>query len=149
MTASNPLDTLIDQSREARDNAGRVLAEERRGQQHSADQLRALEQYRAEYRRQLQDAMHAGIDATSLDNYRRFIRSLDDAIDHARKALEQQSARVTASRDQLDQRQRRLASYDTLASRRAREARTRDARRERRDNDEMTTHALARRPRSG
>lgn len=144
----NPLDTLIDKSREARDHAGRALAEERRGQQHSADQLRALEQYRSDYQRQLQDAMRAGIDATSLDNYRRFIHSLDDAIDHARRALEQQNDRVIASRDQLNQRQRRLSSYDTLASRRAKEAQTQEARRERRDNDEMTTHAMARRSRS-
>ena len=144
----NPLDTLIDQSRQARDNAGRTLAEERRGQQHSAEQLRALEQYRADYQRQLQDAMRAGIDASSLDNYWRFIRSLDDAIEHARRALEQQSERVVASRDQLQQRQRRLSSYDTLANRRAHQERTRETRRERRDTDEMTTHAMARRPRS-
>ncbi|MCU5788742.1 flagellar FliJ family protein, partial [Alloalcanivorax marinus] len=90
MTASTPLDTLIDKSRDARDQAGRLLADERRGEAQSAAQLRALEQYRADYGRQLQDAMNAGIDAARLDDYRRFIRSLDDAIEQARRALAQQ-----------------------------------------------------------
>ena len=31
MNASNPLDTLIEQSRKARDHAGRNLADDRRG----------------------------------------------------------------------------------------------------------------------
>ena len=38
MNASNPLDTLIEQSRKARDHAGHNLADDRRGQAQSAAQ---------------------------------------------------------------------------------------------------------------
>ncbi|MEP4371271.1 MAG: flagellar export protein FliJ, partial [Alloalcanivorax venustensis] len=62
MNASNPLDTLIEQSRKARDHAGRSLADDRRGQAQSAAQLDALRRYRHEYCRRLQDAMSRGID---------------------------------------------------------------------------------------
>ncbi|MCC4310038.1 flagellar export protein FliJ [Alcanivorax marinus] len=147
MTASTPLDTLIDKSRDARDQAGRLLADERRGEAQSAAQLRALEQYRADYGRQLQDAMNAGIDAARLGDYRRFIRSLDDAIEQARRALAQQGERVAASRDQWQQRQRQLSSYDTLAQRRAAQARHQEQRREQRASDETNNNAVARRPR--
>ena len=66
MNASNPLDTLIEQSRKARDHAGRNLADDRRGQAQSAAQLDALRRYRQEYCRRLQDAMSRGIDAATL-----------------------------------------------------------------------------------
>ena len=66
MNASNPLDTLIEQSRKARDHAGRNLADDRRGQAQSAAQLDALRRYRHEYCRRLQDAMSRGIVAATL-----------------------------------------------------------------------------------
>ncbi|HEX5678762.1 MAG TPA: flagellar export protein FliJ [Alcanivorax sp.] len=147
MTASNPLDTLIEQSRKARDHAGRSLAEDRRGQVQSAAQLDALRRYRQEYCRRLQDAMSRGIDAATLANYRRFIRSLDDAIDTALQALGQQDEKVAASQHHWQQRQRQLSSYDTLATRRAEQQRHREQRRELRDNDEITNNAMARRAR--
>jgi flagellar protein FliJ len=147
MNASNPLDTLIEQSRKARDQAGRSLADDRRGQAQSAAQLDALRRYRQEYCRRLQDAMGRGIDAATLANYRRFIRSLDDAIDAALRALDQQQEKVAASQQHWKQRQRQLSSYDTLASRRAEQARQQEQRRERRDNDEQTNNAIARRAR--
>ena len=106
MNASNPLDTLIEQSRKARDHAGRNLADDRRGQAQSAAQLDALRRYRHEYCRRLQDAMSRGIDAATLANYRRFIRSLDDAIDKALQALDQQQEKVAASQQHWQQRQR-------------------------------------------
>lgn len=145
MNASNPLDTLIEQSRKARDHAGRSLAEDRHGQAQSAAQLDALRRYRQEYCRRLQDAMNQGIDAATLGNYRHFIRSLDDAIDKALQALDQQQEKVAASQHHWQQRQRQLSSYDTLASRRAQQERHRQQRRELRDNDELTNNAMARR----
>ncbi len=112
-----------------------------------AAELDALRRYRQEYCRRLQDAMSRGIDAATLANYRRFIRSLDDAIDTALRALDQQDEKVAASQQHWQQRQRQLSSYDTLAERRAAQQRQREQRRELRDNDELTNNAMARRSR--
>ncbi|HAS28573.1 MAG TPA: flagellar export protein FliJ, partial [Alcanivorax sp.] len=116
-------------------------------QAQSAAQLDALRRYRHEYCRRLQDAMSRGIDAATLANYRRFIRSLDDAIDKALQALDQQQEKVAASQQHWQQRQRQLSSYDTLAARRAEQERRQEQRRELRDNDELTNNAMARRVR--
>ncbi|WP_101675903.1 flagellar export protein FliJ [Alloalcanivorax mobilis] len=144
MSASTPLDLLIEQSRKARDHAGRSLADERRGEARAAAQLDTLHQYRGEYCRRLQDAMNNGIDAASLANYQGFIRSLDDAIERARAALADQGERVSASQHHWQQQQHRLSSYDTLATRRSRQQRQAQERQEQRHNDEQTNNTLAR-----
>lgn len=144
MSSATPLDLLIEQSREARDHAGRSLADERRGETQAADQLETLTAYRDEYSQRLQAAMNAGIDAASLANYQGFIRSLDDAIERARQALRDQGERVSASRQHWQQSQRQLSSYDTLAARRAGRERQEEHRQERRNNDEQSNNVLAR-----
>lgn len=146
MNPSSPLDTLIDQSRKARDSAGRALAEEQHCRAQTAAQLETLQQYRGEYRQKLQEAMQRGVGADTLNDYSRFIQSLDGAIARAREALAQQGERLDASRQHWQQRQRQLSSYDTLAERRARGEQQRQAQRERRLNDEMSQNLIARRP---
>ena len=148
MSPTNPLDTLIDQSRRARDSAGRALAEEQRCREQTAAQLDTLQKYRQEYRQRLQEAMQRGVGATTLGDYNRFIHSLDQAIARARGALEQHQERVDSSRQHWQQRQRQLASYDTLATRRAQGEQRHLQRLERRQADEMTQNLLARRPRA-
>ncbi|MGL6159394.1 flagellar export protein FliJ [Microbulbifer sp.] len=146
--STNPLDTLIERSRRARDGAGRLLAEERRSREQTAAQLETLQQYQQEYRRHLQEAMGRGISAAALGDYSLFIRSLDSAIARARDTLDQQGERVTASQRQWQQRQRQLSSYNTLAARRAEGERHLAQRLERRQADEMAQNMLARRPRA-
>ncbi|SFC62185.1 flagellar FliJ protein [Microbulbifer thermotolerans] len=145
MKASDPLNTLIDQSRKARDAAGRLLAEEQRGGETTAAQLKTLQEYRREYCQRLQEAMARGISSAALDDYNRFIRSLDGAIARAQAALDQQQERIAASRDHWRQRQRQLSSYNTLAARRTERERQQEQRRERLQSDEITQNILARR----
>src|SRR5690606_26123202 len=119
MTPSSPLQYLLDKARKARDHAGQALAADRRAEAQTAGQLDVLLQYRAEYSARLQDALHRGTDTLSLDNYRRFIQSLDSAIEQARHALAAQQGRVSTSQQHWQTQQRTLSSYDTLISRRA------------------------------
>lgn len=144
MKTSNPLETLIEESRKARDQAGRALAEERRGEQQAAAQLDALERYKQEYNRQLQEALSRGVDAITLDNYRRFIGSLEDAIGRAGDNLQQHSQQVSVSQQHWRQQQKQLSSYNTLAGRRAAREQIRLARQEQRGNDELSNNAQAR-----
>lgn len=144
MTRQQPLDTLIDLAREARDTAGQMLASERRNQQQVETQLETLGQYRLEYAQRLQQAMFSGIDPATMHNYQAFLRSLDDALMRARKALDEQQQRVTKSQQHWQQQQQRLSSYDTLATRRADLAARQENRRDMRRSDEMTNNALLR-----
>jgi flagellar FliJ protein len=85
-----------------------------------------------------------GVGASILDNYRRFIGSLDHAIADAGLALRQREDRLDASQQDWRQKQKQLASYDTLASRRAARERTREATAEQRQSDERTNNSQAR-----
>ncbi|WP_406828091.1 flagellar export protein FliJ [Microbulbifer sp. ARAS458-1] len=145
MTSSEPLEILIDQSRKARDSAGRVLAEERNAHEQTTGQLEALQRYRSEYCERLQQAMAMGINASTLADYNRFISSLDDAITQARSLQIQQQDRVESSSEHWRHHQSRLTSFSTLRTRRVQLEQQQDARRERRQTDEITQNLIARR----
>src|SRR5690606_7479823 len=98
-----------------------------------------LQRYRREYAEQLQLRMDEGIGLAALDDYQRFLASLDSAIARARDSLQSQQDRIIHCQQQWQHRQHRLSSFDTLASRRAAEQHAEAERRERRLQDENTT----------
>ncbi len=138
------LDMLTDLARDARDQAGKLLAQERQTQQQTEAQLHSLNRYRVEYAERLQQAMRDGIDPATMYNYQQFLASLDAALSRARKALAAQQKRVQQSQQHWQQEQRKLSSYDTLASRRLLEEHRRQARHEQKVSDDMVTNRLAR-----
>ena len=119
----NQLDMLTDLARDARDQAGKLLAQERQTQQH---------------------AMRDGIDPATMYNYQQFLASLDAALVRARQALTAQQKRVQQSQQHWQQEQRKLSSYDTLASRRLLEEHRRQARYEQKATDDFVTSRVAR-----
>ena len=76
----NQLDMLTDLARDARDQAGKLLAQERQTQQQTEAQLQSLNRYRVEYAERLQHAMRDGIDPATMYNYQQFLASLDAAL---------------------------------------------------------------------
>lgn len=145
MRSPEPLERLAELAQEARDAAGKALANERRTQQQAVEQVETLRRYRLEYAERLQDVMHAGIDPATLRNYQQFLGSLDGAIDRARHNLDDQQQRVVGCQQHWQQQQRQLSSYNTLALRRADRLRHEEQRREQRHNDEMSANSLLRR----
>ena len=140
----NQLDMLTDLARDARDQAGKLLAQERQTQQQTEAQLQSLNRYRAEYAERLQHAMRDGIDPATMYNYQQFLASLDAALVRARQALTAQQKRVQQSQQHWQQEQRKLSSYDTLASRRLLEEHCRQARYEQKATDDFVTSRVAR-----
>ena len=138
------LDMLTDLARDARDQAGKLLAQERQTQQQTEAQLHSLNRYRVEYAERLQQAMRDGIDPATMYNYQQFLASLDAALSRARQALAAQQASVQQSQKNWQQEQRKLSSYDTLASRRLLEEHRRSERHEQKTNDDLVTSRLAR-----
>ncbi|MFB9869461.1 flagellar export protein FliJ [Vreelandella sulfidaeris] len=142
--STSQLDMLTGLARDARDQAGKVLAQERRTEQQTTAQLQSLLSYRAEYAERLQKAMRDGIDPATMYNYQQFLASLDAALSRARQALAAQQASVQQSQKNWQQEQRKLSSYDTLASRRLLEEHRRSERHEQKTNDDLVTSRLAR-----
>ena len=138
MSRTSALDTLIELTREAVDNAGRNLAGARRNQQQAQAQLDTLQHYRQEYSLRLQQAMQEGMEPASLLNYHAFLRSLDDAIDRARQSLGEQARQVGQHQQHWLEQQRKLNSYDTLVNRRVQAEQLRDSRSDQRLTDELS-----------
>ena len=107
----NQLDMLTDLARDARDQAGKLLAQERQTQQQTEAQLQSLNRYRVEYAERLQHAMRDGIDPATMYNYQQFLASLDAALVRARQALTAQQKRVQQSQQHWQQEQRKLSSW--------------------------------------
>lgn len=144
MSAPSQLAMLSELARDARDQAGRLLAGERQSERQVAAQLESLNRYRLEYAERLQQAMREGIDPASMHNYQQFLASLDAALQRARKALDAQQQRVEQTQQQWQQEQKRLSAYDTLVTRRDVERQRQEDRREQRISDEMATGRLLR-----
>ncbi|MDM7482521.1 MAG: flagellar export protein FliJ [Halomonas sp.] len=142
--SNHQIDMLTGLARDARDQAGKLLAQERQTEQQTEAQLASLSRYRVEYAERLQQAMREGIDPATMYNYQQFLASLDAALSRARQALAAQQKRVQQSQQNWQQEQRRLSSYDTLASRRLLEEHRRQARHEQKANDELVTNRMAR-----
>ena len=104
----NQLDMLTDLARDARDQAGKLLAQERQTQQQTEAQLQSLNRYRVEYAERLQHAMRDGIDPATMYNYQQFLASLDAALVRARQALTAQQKRVQQSQQHWQQEQQAL-----------------------------------------
>lgn len=144
MSASSQLAMLSDLARDARDQAGQLLAGERQNERQVAAQLESLNRYRLEYAERLQQAMREGIDPASMHNYQQFLASLDAALQRARQALDAQQHRVEQSQQHWQHEQKRLSAFDTLVSRRDAERLRQEARREQRISDEMAAGRLLR-----
>jgi len=136
---SKALDTLTELARDARDQAGQLLAHERKNETQIKAQQETLMEYRQEYAAQLQKLMLEGVDPVTLHNYRQFLMSLDSSIEKAGQALYQQQGRVNATKEQWQQQQKKLSSYSTLGERRAAQERKKAQRIEQNQTDDMTT----------
>lgn len=137
MASTTALDTLIELTQEALDEAARMLASNRRNQQQAQAQAQTLAQYRSEYGQRLQEAMQEGIDPASLQNYRAFLASLDQAIERAALTLAAQQSKVDSSQKLWQEQWRKLNSYDTLVERRAQGEQRLQQRTEQRHSDEI------------
>lgn len=141
---SNSLAILCELAEEARTKAAQLLAGERRTQAQLQNHFETLGQYRVEYAARLNQCMDEGIDAVTLQDYRGFLDSLDEAIESAVKNLQLQAQRVTSSQQDWQTEQRRLSSFNTLVSRREAESQRVYQRSEMRQQDEIANNLFLR-----
>lgn len=142
MARTDTLDTLIDLATDDRDAAAAALGRLQQDHRASQQKLEALLTYRSEYQRRFDAALADGMSMHTLQNYQRFVASLEQAIETQRRALDQSERRVEGGNDQWRSRQRRLQSFDVLATRRREAAARAEARRDQLQTDEFASRAL-------
>jgi len=138
MTDTRALDLLVEQTKEALEHAAVDLANSRRTEQQARDHLKVLEGYRADYARERQRLMRAGISPMTFSHYRGFIDMLDAGIAQAMQTLRQQESAVESNQTNLRDQHVKLNSFETLIERRAQSAKVAENRSEQRKTDEMS-----------
>jgi flagellar FliJ protein len=138
------LEQLLMQARKARDDAGRMLADERLGQQQLLTHIELLRTYRLEYAMNLQQAMSQGVTAVTLRDYQSFLVSLDQAVQQGEDSLEDKERRVQQAQATWREKQKRLDAFDALRKRRQQLQMQLEGRRDQRSTDELSSQFVAR-----
>ncbi|MBY4898487.1 flagellar export protein FliJ [Cupriavidus sp. AU9028] len=136
MAKTSPLTTLVDLAQNDTDAAARELGRLQGLRTQAEQQLKALTQYREEYRGRMQTMMQTGMQSARWHDFSQFLDSLDAAIRHQTDALAKAESQLLAGRANWQKQKRRLNSFDTLVARAEAREQVITARREQRANDE-------------
>jgi flagellar FliJ protein len=136
---------LRKRAQESRDAAGVRLARSRNEDKKVSEQIALLTEYRASYRRRMQQAMLEGTTLQSVRDYQTFLASLDKAIDSARRSQEQYREELAQTTSLMQQQQRELSSFDAVVTRRMNRRAAEDARLAMKDSDAVATQIYTRR----
>lgn len=117
MASRLPIKTLIELADDRTTTAARKLAALRSAKLDASRKLDLLRGYRAEYARQLQDWMQAGLPSAQLRNFKEFLQVLDRGIAQQQAAADQAGARLEQGRAHWQDQRRRLGAFETLAER--------------------------------
>jgi len=139
------LEFLRERAQKSRDAAGAQLARSRSEEKKVSDQIAVLTEYRATYRRRMQQAMLEGTTLQSVRDYQAFLASLDRAIDSARSSREQQREELARTTSLMQQQQRELCSFDAVVTRRQNRRAAEDARLVMKESDALATRIHTRR----
>jgi flagellar FliJ protein len=138
------LEQLLAQARKARDDAGRLLADARLGQQQLLTHIELLRTYRLEYCLNLQLVMSQGVALATLHDHQAFLASLDHALLQGEHSLAGKNQRVQEAQALWREKQQRLDAFDALRKRRHQAEMQVEGRREQRGTDEFSSQFTAR-----
>lgn len=136
MSRSATFQRFIDLARDGADRAGRQLGRLMSEHLDAQAQLTVLLDYRRDYAHRLLQATQTGLPASSYQNFRQFIATLDLAITQQDHILSRLDSRVQEGRAHWQREQRRLSGFETLETRAATHLRQRQNRQEQTVSDE-------------
>lgn len=111
------LQALLDLMQTRADEATRQLGQLIAAEQSARNQLRMLEEYRAEYAVKLQDACARGLTPALLRNYQDFLARIDEAISQQTQTVSHSQKNTATGRENWKEQNKRLKSIDTLSHR--------------------------------
>lgn len=121
------------------DEATRKLGQLIAAEQSQKSRLQMLEQYRAEYARQMSEAASRGITRQVLHNYQDFLGRIDDAIEQQRIAVHNSENGTKAGQEHWQAENKKLKAIDTLSQRHDARERYREGKQEQKIQDEFST----------
>ncbi len=143
--AKDPLFTVLSLAKEAEDQAALQLRAARGELQKRQAQLQALNSYRLEYMQQLKDKAGGHISVTFYQQFHKFIKQIDDAIEQqVNSVAEGQEMQQHRQQNWLQKQQKRKA-VEQLLEKKAKAAEQRMVRLEQKQTDEFAMQQFHRR----
>lgn len=136
MTPASSLRTLVDLAQKRTETAARNLGTFNARGHEAESKLELLLRYRQDYRTRYEQSIKNGLHQAGLQNYRAFLRKLDEAIAQQHEALTYAKQQIEAGRQGWNEQRRQLKSFETLSQRRDQADFRRAVRAEQRVQDE-------------
>lgn len=143
MAAAFPLQSLLDHARHRMQAAERLLLMIKRKEDAARLKQQELERYREEYRARLADVSQSGMDILMLNDYRRFLEKLEQAIGQQAAEVEALHGRWLAAQDNWLELRKKVKSFEVLENRHHQGEARRQDRREQRQVDELSNRKAA------
>ncbi|MFT0546666.1 flagellar export protein FliJ [Allopusillimonas ginsengisoli] len=117
MNTASAFQSLIDLARNDTDRAGKELGQLVSERHNAQTQLSMLHDYRLDYAHRLQHATQTGLPASSYQNFRKFLATLDDAISQQDRVVAHKDTGVLEGRQHWQSEKRRLNAFEALETR--------------------------------
>ena len=138
MTATFPLQPLLELSRNQLDDAARKLGQLIAGEEEASKRYHLLVTYREEYQARFMEAAKNGLSPREWSNYNHFLARIDDAIIPASLSVTTTQQRTLAGQQNWQGRQGRVKAFNTLSDRHHAQISAQEQRAEQKINDEHT-----------
>lgn len=138
MKPSSSFDLLIELTTHQTNEVAQQLSVLINERNDALQQMDALNDYRLDYAQRLLEAGQNGVAMSNYLNFRRFINTLDEAIQQQNKRLELLNQRVAEQQLVWLEEKQRLNAYETLQDRRRTAMALANRKREQRLSDEMS-----------
>jgi len=143
MAAAFPLQSLLDHARHRMQAAERLLMMIKRKEDAARLKQQELERYREEYRARLASVSQSGMDILMLNDYRRFLEKLEQAIGLQAAEVEALHGRWLAAQENWLELRKKVKSFEVLEVRHREGETRRQDRREQRQVDELSNRKAA------
>ena len=143
--ANDPLLTVLSLAKEAEETAALELREAHSKVQQCEAQLQALNRYRLEYMQQLKDKASTQVSIVFFQQFHKFIKQIDDAIEQQLHAKAQVKDIHARKQSQWMQQQQKRKAVEQLLDKTAKAVELKAVRQEQKLNDEFAMQQFYRR----
>lgn len=141
MTPASSLRTLVDLAQKRTETAARDLGTFNTQGREAESKFEMLLRYRQDYQARYEQSIKIGLHQAGLQNYRAFLRKLDQAIAQQQEALMRSKQQIVAGQQGWNEQRRQLKSFETLSQRRDQADSRRAAKAEQRAQDERASRS--------
>lgn len=147
MAKADPLFTVLKLTQEAEEQASLQLRAAQLELQRRQSQLKALQDYRLDYMKQMEQQQGKNISASYYHQFHQFVRQVDDAIVQQVNSVQEASTQQQHRQTHWQEKQQKRKAVELLLANKAEKAQLAEQRREQKMVDEFASQQFYRKSR--